>query len=72
MQKFSSLFTEDGEAGGAAPSGSSTPPSNVSSDIATTGLQRKVTHDELMKEKKDKSFKHIFSSTWKGAKGGVK
>ena len=71
MQKFSSLFTEDGEAGGAAPSGSSTPPSNVSSDIATTGLQRKVTHDE-MKEKKDKSFKHIFSSTWKGARGGVK
>lgn len=64
MQKFSSLFTEDGDAG--APT--SAPPSNVSSDMATTGLQQKVTQDDLKKQREleqKESFAHIFSKTWK-------
>ena len=67
MQKFSSLFTEDGD--GRAPA-SSAPPSNVSSDVATTGLQQKVTQDDLRKQREleqKESFSHIFSKTWKEA-----
>lgn len=51
MQKFSSLFKEDGEGGGAPAGPSASPPSNVSSDVATTGLQQKVTHDDLKKQR---------------------
>lgn len=64
MQKFSSLFTEDGDAAGAP---ASAPPSNVSSDVATTGLQQKVTQDDLKKQREleqKESFAHIFSKTW--------
>lgn len=67
MQKFSSLFTEDGDGGAPA---SSAPPSNVSSDVATTGLQQKVTQDDLRKQREleqKESFSHIFSKTWKEA-----
>lgn len=64
MQKFSSLFTEDGDGGAPA---SSAPPSNVSSDVATTGLQQKVTQDDLKKRREleqKESFARIFSKTW--------
>ena len=67
MQKFSSLFTEDGDGGAPA---SAAPPSNVSSDVATTGLQQKVTQDDLRKQREleqKESFSHIFSKTWKEA-----
>ncbi|ARK07876.1 hypothetical protein phiA829_056 [Aeromonas phage phiA8-29] len=64
MQKFSSLFTEDGDAAGALTPAS---PSNVSSDVATTGLQQKVTQDDLKKQREleqKESFARIFSKTW--------
>lgn len=67
MQKFSSLFKEDGE-GGAAPADPTTP-SNVSGDMATTGLQQKVTHDDLRKKREleETSFSKIFSKTFNKA-----
>lgn len=46
LEKFSKLFEDEG--------GASTPPSNVSGDMATTGLQQKVTHDDLKKRRNQK------------------
>lgn len=64
MQKFSSLFKEDGEGGG-APAGPAAP-SNVSGDMATTGLQQKVTHDDLRKKREleETTFSKIFSKAF--------
>ena len=69
MLKFSSLFKEDGEGGGAPAGSASSPPSNVSSDMATTGLQQKVTHDDLKKQREleETEFSLIFSKTWNNA-----
>lgn len=66
MLKFSSLFKEDGEGGGTPSGPASSPPSNVASDVATTGLQRKVTHDDLRKQREleETEFSSIFSKTW--------
>lgn len=54
MKKFSSQFVKEDEGGGG--DGSGAPPSNTTSDMATTGLQANP--------KNRKKFSDIFTETW--------